>query len=205
MLKTITYLIAGLIYDFSPRPTPHNRPKKVLCVGRLTRNKAQHLLLEACAVLKKNLIPFSLIFVGDGEERKSLKTLTIKLDLEREVFFAGSGGQEKVKSYYHEADMVVLPSFAEGLPVVLMEAMAIPVVATRITGIPELIEDERNGLLVTPGDKNGLAHAMERLIVDKVLAKRLGKEGRLSIEAAYNLFDNCHELATIFKDQLGHT
>ena len=105
---------------------------------------------------------------------------------------------------YRNTDAFVLPSFAEGIPVVLMEAMAsgIPCVTTRITGIPELIRDDVDGLLVTPSDVDELVDALTRLMDDASIRERIAQAGRTRIESHYNLERNIMRLAHILQQHL---
>ena len=185
---------------FHERTLPGNEVPRILCVGRLCPAKGQHILLEACAALTRQGYSFKMVFVGDGEERSSLERLTFSLGLEEYVQFTGVLGQEEVRGEYRQADLFVLPSFAEGVPVVLMEAMAmkIPVISTRITGIPELIEHGKDGLLATPGDVDDLVEQLSRLLQDSQLRCRLGNSGRNKVVTTYNQQQNNAELAAIF-------
>lgn len=189
---------------FSPRSEPDNQIPAILCVGRLVPAKGQHILLSACGLLKERGVKFSLVFVGDGEDRPSLEHLAQQLDINDHVTFTGAIGQDQVVQYYNRADIFALVSFAEGVPVVLMESMAkqIPCVSTNITGIPELIENLKNGLLLQPSDVKGLAHALETLITDKKLRIELGKQGRTKVIEDYNLSANCRMMADFFKNFL---
>ena len=181
--------------------TTHTVPE-LLCVGRLCPAKGQHVLLGACALLKQQLIPFHLTLVGDGEDRQSLETMVRQSNLSTQVTFTGALGQDEVRGFYDSADIFVLPSFAEGVPVVLMEAMAkeIPVVTTRITGIPELVEDQHQGLLATPGDVEELAQQLRLLLADKPLATALGAAGRAQVVLRYNQHQNNPRLAALFAE-----
>ncbi len=185
---------------FPARPAPDHTVKQLLCVGRLTRNKGQHVLMEACALLRDRNRLFHLTMAGDGEDRPSLEQLVHRLGLVHHVTFTGALGQDAVKALYRETDLFVLPSFAEGVPVVLMEAMAmeIPVISTRIAGIPELITSETDGLLVPPADARLLTEAILRLLDDPTLARRLGEQGRKKVLAQYHLDDNCRRLVSLF-------
>lgn len=185
---------------FHERNLPGNEVPRILCVGRLCPAKGQHILLTACAALTRHGYSFKMVFVGDGEERSSLERLTFSLGLEEYVQFTGVLGQEEVRKEYSQADLFVLPSFAEGVPVVLMEAMAmkIPVLSTRITGIPELIEHGTDGLLATPGDVDDLVEQLSRLLQDSQLRCRLGNSGRNKVVTTYNQQQNNGELAAIF-------
>ena len=185
---------------FAPRPEPENEIPEILCLGRLVPAKGQHILLEACGVLKQRNIPFHLTYVGGGEDRDSLEDLAGSLGIADAVEFTGAVGQDEVHGYYDRADLFVLASFAEGVPVVLMEAMAKEVVSvsTRITGHPELIEDGVDGILVAPSDVEGLADKLQKLISDPVLRRKLGVQGRLKVLEIYDLDRNCKQMAEFF-------
>ena len=186
---------------FSPRPDPDNSVTELLCLGRLVPAKGQHVLLQACGLLKQRGTAFHLTLVGDGEDRLSLQAQVQSLALEQEIDFAGAVGSDQVHSFYDRADLFVLASFAEGVPVVLMEAMAKEVasVSTRITGIPELIEDGRDGVLVAPADALELADNLQQLIDDSALRKQLGAAGRVRVINDYDLKTNSRALSDLFK------
>ena len=197
-----TIVRCGIDKDkFSPRPKPNNTVPEILCVGRLVPAKGQHVLLDACGILKKRGVNFTLTFVGDGEDRSTLESLSGTLGIADQVSFTGAIGQDEVPGYYDRADIFAIASFAEGVPVVLMEAMAkeIPSVSTRITGIPELIEDGKNGVLTAPSDTNDLADRLQQLIDDPALRSRLGKKGREQVLEHYDLNKNCARMADFFK------
>jgi len=177
---------------------------EVLCVGRLVPAKGQHVLLAAVARLAAEGRTVRLRVAGDGPERESLARETRRLGLGEAVCFEGALNQDELRRCWGSADVFALASFAEGIPVVLMEAMAmeIPCVATWITGVPELIRDERDGLLVAPGDVEGLAAAIGRLMDDAPLRERLGKAGRVRVEERYQLRRNVGRLAEIFERRL---
>jgi len=187
------------VYDW--RPATDNAVPEILCVGRLVPAKGQRVLLEACKLLQTRHRPFRLTLVGGGEDRLSLEEYAAAAGLNGQVCFTGPLGQDEVRRLYDLADLFVLASFAEGVPVVLMEAMAkaIPVVSTRIAGIPELIDHERNGLLVDAGDVEGLARQMERLILDPALCGRLGAAGREKIMRQYDLHRNNRQMVGLFQ------
>jgi len=184
---------------YKPERKVSHRIPELLCVGRLCPAKGQHVLLEACKLLKAQHLDFHLTFVGDGEDRCSLESLVQELQMNEHVSFTGALGQDEVRRHYRQTDIFVLPSFAEGVPVVLMEAMAkeIPVLSTRITGIPELIEHGKNGLLVTVADVSELAEKLTLCLTDKPLRLRLGAEGRKQVIAHYNQQKNNTKLAAL--------
>lgn len=191
--------------DFKPRPfrTSPN-PFEVLCVGRLVPAKGQHILLSSLASLLADGRNVTLRFVGDGPDRASLEQEAKRLGCEQHVRFEGAVNQDRIRDFYRTADIFALASFAEGIPVVLMEAMAmeIPCVTTWITGIPELIRTGTDGLLVVPSDAREMAAAIARLIDDSSLRLRIGQAGRRRIQDCYDLDRNVAHLATIFRKRL---
>ncbi|NEX13038.1 MAG: colanic acid biosynthesis glycosyltransferase WcaL [Prosthecochloris sp.] len=189
---------------YTVRPEPENHHPELLCVGRLVPAKGQHILLEACSKLHKEGVDFHLTMVGDGPDRTSLEEYARSNSLETIVTFTGALGQDKVRSVYDRADLFILASFAEGVPVVLMEAMAkeIPVISTRITGIPELIDHEKDGLLAVPGDPEDLAFQIRRMLENSALRTQLAKAGRQKVIASYNQHNNNHGLLNLFRKEL---
>lgn len=177
---------------------------EILCVGRLVPAKGQHLLLEATAQILRQGRNVRLRLVGDGPDAASLRQHASKLGLNEAVVFEGGVNQDRIRELYAQADIFCIPSFAEGIPVVLMEAMAmeIPCVSTHITGIPELIRTEVDGLLVAPADRDGLYMALLRLVDDPQLRKELGRNGRQRVAAEYDLFQNVQVLADILSSHL---
>ena len=191
---------------FSPRPfREHPASFEALCVGRLVPAKGQHILLAAIGRLVKAGRDVSLRFVGDGPDRASLEAVVSEMGLGDRVVFEGAVNQDRIRAFYETADVFALASFAEGIPVVLMEAMAmaIPCVTTYITGIPELIRNGVDGLLVAPSDDEELADALARLMDDAELRRRLGGNGRERVLNNYNLERNIERLGKIFRRRLG--
>jgi glycosyltransferase involved in cell wall biosynthesis len=140
-----------------------------------------------------------LTLVGDGDDREMLHKMARDLHLADRVTFAGAVNQDRIRELYRSADAFVLPSFAEGIPVVLMEAMAmeLPCISTTITGIPELITSGVDGILVPPSDCEKLAEAIALLKHSPALAARLGRQGRRKVTNDYNLNKNTERLAEI--------
>jgi len=178
---------------------------EILCVGRLVPAKGQHVLLDAVARLRSERGAVNLVLVGAGPDEASLRAHVERLGIAASVEFAGGVTQDRIGEYYRRADCFALASFAEGVPVVLMEAMAsgLPCVSTRITGIPELIRDGIDGFLVAPGDAHALAEALGRLADAPTLRQRLGANARAHVVAHYNLAQNTAKLASIFARRLG--
>lgn len=186
---------------YTPRQKPDNDIFQMLCVGRLVPAKGQHILLKACSVLRQRGKQFHLTLIGDGDDRKSLEALSRQLGLTDSVTFLGVVGQDRIQTYYDRADVFVLASFSEGVPVVLMEAMAkeIPCVTTRITGIPELIEDGVEGFMVFPSDIDGLADKLEITMADTDICRECGQRGRQKILSDYNINQNGPKMAEVFR------
>jgi glycosyltransferase involved in cell wall biosynthesis len=190
--------------DFSARPPLDrggNRRFQILCVGRLAAAKAHQVLIAAVGRLVAKGRNVGLTIVGDGPERQSLERAIAEDHLGEVVQLVGFRNHDRVIEYYQQTDAFALASFAEGVPVVLMEAMAmgIPCVATWITGIPELIRNETDGLLVPPADPEALSEALERLMDDPVLGTRLGQSARERILERYDLRRNSARLGEMFR------
>lgn len=183
--------------EYSPRPPLRQSVPRILCLGRLVAAKGQHVLLLAFAELRRRGAKVALTFVGDGPDRASLERTAAELGISEDVTFAGQVNRTDVHAYYDSADVFVLPSFAEGLPVVLMEAMAkgIPCVSTRIAGIPELIESGHNGALVSASSVSQLIDAIELLLTSPETAQRYAVSGHETLRRGYDLDANCEQLA----------
>lgn len=187
---------------YVPRPFRSSpAPFEILFVGRLAPVKGPHILIAALDRLIRDGRSVRIRVVGDGQERAQLERSVTGRGLGAHVVFEGWQNADRVHWFYQQADIFALPSFAEGIPVVLMEAMAmeIPCVTTRITGIPELIRDGVDGLLVTPSSEEELAAAIGRLMDDPGLRERLGKSARRRILEEYDLRKNVEQLAGILR------
>ena len=163
--------------------------RRLLYVGRLSASKGLPILLDSLMILKDTYPELNLTVVGDGEDRNMITAKVEQLGLQKQVKFVGYQSQTEVRQYLQQSSIFVLPSFAEGVPVVLMEAMAarLPVITTQIAGVSELVEDGVNGYVIPPGEPNVLANRLTQLLEDKSLCDRLGKAGRAKVENAFNL------------------
>lgn len=170
---------------YAPPATPrqHDGPLRLVTVGRLVALKGIPTLFEAVAMLRDRGIATQVRIIGDGEDGPALRETLRRRGLEGIVEMVGAVGQDELPAHYHWADAYVMPSYIEGLPVVLMEAMAtgLPAVATQISGVPELVVDSRTGLLVRPGRADLLADALERLAADPRERHRMGEAGRRAV------------------------
>jgi len=190
---------------FPPRPfRPNPAPFRIVCAGRLAAVKGQHVLIAAMAALVKEGRDVRIRLAGDGPDRLALRQDVEKRELADRVSFEGNVNQDKLLDLYRESDALVLSSFAEGLPVVLMEAMAmeIPCVTTWVNGIAEIVRHETDGLLVPPGDAQALARAIGRLMDDAELRRTLGQKARLKILEKFDLRRNTEHLADVFRKRL---
>ena len=161
----------------------------LIFVGRLAGHKGEGVLIDALAALVDDHPGLSLTLVGDGPGRAAAEARAAALKLGERVRFTGYLSQDGVAAELARADALVLPSFAEGVPIVLMEAMAanLPVISTRIAGIPELVEDGVSGFLTPPGDAESLARALAALAADPELRIRMGRAGRARIKAEFTI------------------
>lgn len=175
--------------------------KHLLFIGRLSGVKGAPILLDALAVLRKDHPDIHLTFVGDGPERPELEAKTDFLSMRDAVTFAGFRSQDEVADYLAKTDIFALPSFAEGVPVVLMEAMAsnVPVVTTRIAGIAELVEDGVSGYLVPPGDVESLVERLNRLLSDEEIRAQMGEAGRRMVIEEFNIKTETARLSALFQ------
>ena len=191
---------------FVPRPHRKNPERfEILCVGRLAPAKGHHILVAALTrLVREGRTSLRLRLVGDGPARPSLERAIRDFGMENHVHLEGSCNQDRVREMYRETDLFALTSFAEGVPVVLMEAMAmeIPCLSTWITGIPELIRQGVDGWLVAPGDIGQAADALAKLIDEPELRLQLGKSGRLRVMEKYDLERNVTNLKEIFQRRL---
>jgi len=191
--------VAPSQFRFAPRDG--GAVPRLLCVGRLTPAKCQVLLVQACARLRDAGVPFQLTFVGAGPDRERVERAIRELGLQDRITLTGALNQEEVREQFARADIFVLPSLAEGIPVVLMEAMAsgVPCVTTPVNGIPELIQHERTGLLARPGDVESLAEQLQRLINEPALRRPLALAARDRVLADFDLERNVVALGRIFE------
>ena len=165
--EKIKVVHCGLDNEFtSLEQEPPPAASKFVCVGRLCEQKGQLLLVEAMAELMAEFPELELVLVGDGEMRSEIEALIDQHGVGRSIRITGWATAEQVKQQILDARAMILPSFAEGLPVVLMEAMALkrPVLTTMINGIPELVINEETGWLVPAGSKSDLKDAVRKCL-----------------------------------------
>jgi glycosyltransferase involved in cell wall biosynthesis len=193
---------------FAPRPRrTEARPLQILCVASYEEVKGHRHLIEACRLLHARDVAFDCHLIGDGPLRAAVRRQIDASGLQARVHMHGPMARTEVARRLAAADVFALASTPtaggkrEGIPVVLMEAMAaeLPVVASRLSGIPELVDDGRSGVLVEPGDVAALAAALERLAGDPRAAARMGRAGRVKVQAEFDLRRNAVTLAELFQ------
>ncbi|EDN66748.1 glycosyl transferase, group 1 family protein [Beggiatoa sp. PS] len=191
--------------QFTPRPFRQQpEPFEILCVGRLVPEKGQFILIQAVTNILAQKRQLRLRIVGDGPERQTLEDEVKKQGLTEQIIFEGAVNQDQILEFYNGADVFVLASFAEGLPIVLMEAMSmeIPCITTNITGIPELMINGKEGLLVPASATKALIEAILLLMDNPKLRDQIGQAGRQRILEHYDLQANVNKLADIFHRRL---
>ena len=172
---------------------------RLVCVGRLCEQKGQLLLIEACHKLYKKGIDFELVLAGDGEMRPQLEALIKQYSLGNKVRITGWISSEQVREEILSSRVLVLPSFAEGLPVVIMEAMALyrPVLTTYVAGIPELVRHGENGWLFPAGDVDQLVFSLEEALVTPIKAlEKMGKAAHQRVVERHSIEVEAAKLAT---------
>jgi len=198
--------------DFKSKefPTPFengNGPFRFACIGTLHEVKGQRYLLEACCELKKEGIDFQCHLVGDGPDQPMLQELVLQMGLDQQVRFEGRRTSKEIQELLQQTDVLIAPSVPtqcgrrEGIPVVLMEAMGsgVSVIASDLSGIPEIVIDGQTGLLTPPGDSSAIAQALLRMYYDQPLRQRLAEAGREKVLDEFNLPGNVRLLVNLLQ------
>jgi glycosyltransferase involved in cell wall biosynthesis len=152
-----------------------NNKKIIIFVGSLRPVKGLEYLIKAMGIIHVEMENTILMIIGDGEERKSLEKLVLKLHLENVVTFIGEIPNENIPSYLVQGDVFVLPSLSEGFPNVLLEAMAagLPIVTTNTKGLSDIIRNEENGYLVEPKNPQQLAEKLLMILKNSTQSKKI--------------------------------
>ena len=198
----IQVIHCGLDDSFWAGPlTPVPAAGGLVCVGRLSPAKGHLLLIQAAAVLRRQGLNFNLVLVGDGPLRPQLAAEIKQQDLTDCLILTGWADNRAVRQYIRAARALVLPSLAEGLPVVIMEALALgrPVISTHLAGIPELVQPGVNGWLVPAGDVEGLALAMhEALLAPPARLTAMGQAGAERVKQQHHARLEAGKLLALF-------
>jgi glycosyltransferase involved in cell wall biosynthesis len=189
----------GDFLDAPPEPIP--LAPRLVCVGRLAPQKGQLLLLEAAGELARQGVAFELVLVGDGPLRPRIERQIEKLGLRGRVHITGWMSNAQVRQQIQSARALVLPSFAEGLPVVIMEALALhrPVISTYVAGIPELVVPGETGWLAAAGAIEPLVEAMREALTAPVdQLEQMGRKGAARVQRDHNAATEAAKLVTLF-------
>lgn len=172
--------------------------KIIVSIGRLSPEKGLDILLTSYASQFGSRRDVRLILVGDGPQKEALAALARRLNIAEQVIFAGF--VSNVSSYYAAADLFVMPSHTEGFPMALLEAMAagLPVIATAVGGIPDIIQDGIDGCLVPPGDIDRLGASMAKMIMIPNLAQQMGNAARITVNQRFSVVKWARTLETIY-------
>jgi glycosyltransferase involved in cell wall biosynthesis len=195
----------GVNIPFAQSPSTHAlKQLRMLSVGRLHFVKDHAFLIRACRILKDRGCSFCCVIAGDGPERTTLAKLIRRLDLENEIKLAGHVPNEKLDAYYNDSDLVVLTSRSEGIPLVLMEAMARGkiVLAPAITGIPELVDPGKSGFLYLPGSVRDFVRTVETIGTSLFQLESVRRRARAQVEQHFNREKNLAAFAQLFAAQL---
>src|SRR5262245_55492971 len=196
----------GLSIDKYEYRSPREQIRRIFCVARLAPEKGHTFLIQAMRILLDRGDELELTLAGDGPSKQQLKKLAKELGIVDRVNFLGFLTEDEIIRELQTTDLFVLPSFIEGIPVCVMEAMAVgvPVIATNIAGTSELIEDGKTGILVRPSDSQALADAVVRMMGDYDFRLRAAELGRRKVTEEFDvdkealklnryLLDSCNE------------
>ncbi len=194
------------VYRFASHAPPPTGPVRALCVASLREKKGHRVLFEALAAGRPELDRIELDLVGGGPLRKELEGEAERLGLSSRVTFHGDLSERLVAKMLEEADLFVLPSViersgdTEGIPVALIEAMAsgLPVVTSRLSGIPELVREGRTGLKADPGDVSDLVRKLSAVLADPSAAMNRAVSARALVEREFSLVSSSARLVRLF-------
>jgi glycosyltransferase involved in cell wall biosynthesis len=175
---------------------------RLVCVGRLSPEKGQVLLVQAAALLRDRGVDLEIVLVGDGPSRADVERAVRELGLGKAIRMEGWRSSDEVRRWISRSRALVLPSFSEGIPVVLMEAMALrrPVIATYVGGVPELVREGENGWLVPAGSVEDLADAMrEALRAPARQLDEMGERGRRTVLERHDISVESRKLEDLFR------
>ena len=191
----------GLDKPFFEQITPVPETNQLVCVGRLNEQKGHLILLEAARQLARTGIDFKLVLVGDGELRSQIESSIAQFNLQDRITITGWADSDRVRQHLIDSRAMLLASFAEGLPVVIMEALALgrPVVSTYIAGIPELVEPN-SGWLVPSGSPEALAQAMRQVLqFPPDVLTQMGQAGAEKVALQHDVAIEARKLASLFR------
>lgn len=199
--------------DRSEFDATHRKPiaGRILLISRFAEKKGHRYLVEACAILRERNVPCECVLVGVGPESKRIQRQVEQLGLDHTITIVGAVANDQLAHFLNTAHVFVLPAVVasngdrDGVPVALIEAMAcgVPVVSTRVAGIPELLRNGRAGCLVPARNAPALADQIERLLTDKRLATKLAAAGRRAVEEEFDILKTTKSLQRLFSEVIG--
>lgn len=203
--------IAPELFSEKIQQTPFERaegPLQIICIGTLHEVKGQKYLIEACRQLREQLPEFQCHLVGEGVDREMLEAMVQSCGLQEQIIFHGALTGDQVRTLLASADIMATPSVPtsdgrrEGIPVVLMEGLGsrVAAIASDLSGIPELVQNEVTGLLTPPGDSKAIAKAIERLAHDDELRNRLADAGCKLVQSEFNVQQNTQRILSKIVD-----
>ena len=195
---------------FGKNGSTQREPNLILSVGRLVAKKGFNILLEACKLMKERGVSFRCLVVGEGSDLEVLQNQKENLGLSQEVIFAGPKNLEEVRDLMHQSSIFCLPCViasdnnVDALPTVLLEALAsgLPAISTAVSGIPEIIDNEVDGILVEPEDAEALSREMERLLASAELREKFSKNGLKKAAERFNLHKSVDTLLKAYLESV---
>ncbi len=205
-INPVTYIPNGVNTKFF---TPSNKERgrgrfNFLFVGRLEKQKGLYYLIEAVKLLTVSQKNFKLIIVGEGSMENTLKKQVKQSKLENIILFAGKKNMQEIKSYYQQANVLILPSLWEGFPLTILEAWSsgIAVIATKVGCAPVICTDKKNAMLVSKKNPSELASAMITLLTNHTYTKSLGQQGRTLANKKYSWKKIALQINDIYKNTI---
>ena len=201
----------GLDLDrFKPRESSGSKKLRLICIGGLVPKKGHRHLIKACEILMERGIDFELLIIGDGSLLKSLKSLVAYLKMEDRIIFTGGFPNDEVIPFFTPDAILILPSVyapdgeRDGMPTVITEAMVMgtSVVSTYVSGIPEVVKNRYNGMLVIPEDSVGLADAIMELSSDDELRRRIVENGKRTVRELFDSSKWILKIEALLRDSL---
>lgn len=181
-------------------------PYRLLAAGRFVPKKGYEYLLRACKILKEDGLDFHLTLVGDGVLRKKLEKLSRQLNIDHLTTFTEFIRHDRIASYFKASDIFIMPSVVhktgdrDGIPTVILEALAhrLPVIATEVSGIPEIIESSVTGFLIPEKNPPAIATAVKKMLHDRTAAIKMAKQGRSRVLRQFEPIKNHRKVASLY-------
>jgi len=178
--------------------------KKLLFAGEIIKEKGIYELIYSFAEIAKKYNDICLFIVGDGTEREELQRALSFMQISHRVIFTGRVSHKQVKLYMKLSDMLILPSYSEGMPNVVIEAMGLgrPVIAADVGGVKEVVKDRHNGILIKPGSVKEIYDAVELLLKDGALSRLIAYNANKTIRKGFSWTENASRLDSIYENLL---